>query len=316
MTARLCLMIEGQEGVAWDDWVALADAAERLGFDGLFTSDHYGAPLDSEPRDALDVWAVLAALGPRTRRIRLGTMVSPVTFRPPAVLAKLALTVDHTSGGRVELGMGAGWHEREHAAFGFPFPPLGERLAMLEEQVAILRSLFDAGAIDHHGTHYALDHCVLRPRPLQERVPIILGGGAKPRGARVAAAYADEYNVVFETPDATRAAQQRLDAACEAIGRDPATLTRSLMTRCVVGATPAELDRRLRRVAERAGEDPATIAASPERDAWIVGTPDEVLERIARYREAGIQRFMLQHLDHTDLDMLDLLATAVLPHVP
>ena len=164
-------MIEGQEGVAWDDWLALADATERLGFDGLFTSDHYGAPLDSEPRDALDVWAVLAALGPRTSRIRLGTMVSPATFRPPTVLAKLALTADHTSGGRVEVGMGAGWHEREHAAFGFPFPPLGERLAMLEEQVAILRALFDAGEIDHHGAHYELDHCVLRPRPLQAAPP-------------------------------------------------------------------------------------------------------------------------------------------------
>ena len=142
---------------------------------------------------------MLAALGPRTPRIRFGTMVSPVTFRPPAVTAKLAITVDHVSDGRVEVGLGAGWNEQEHAAFGLPLPPLGVRLSMLEEQAAILRALFDEGQVDHQGEHYRLAVPRSRAR-VQARVPIILGGAAKPRAARLAAAVADEYNLVFDTP--------------------------------------------------------------------------------------------------------------------
>jgi F420-dependent oxidoreductase-like protein len=307
-------MIEGQEGVAWEHWLALADAAERLGFDGLFTSDHYTPLAGHEDRAALDVWAVLAGLATHTDRIRLGTMVSPVTYRAPAVLAKLALTVDHISGGRVEVGMGAGWNEREHEAFGFRFPPIGERLNMLEEQATILRGLFDDGVVDHEGAHYHLEQATLRPRPVQDRVPIVLGGAGKARAARLAARVADEYNRSFATPDDCRESNERLDRACEAAGRDPATLRRSLMTRCVVGRDETEVRDRLRRVGEREGTD--VLAAEPtEGVAWITGTPERALERISAYHDAGIERFMLQHLDHTDLDMLDLVAAEVMPAV-
>jgi F420-dependent oxidoreductase-like protein len=313
--SRLSVMVEGQEGVAWEHWTTLAETVERLGFDGLFTSDHYMPLLAGGPqRDALDVWAVLSALAACTERIRLGTMVSPVTYRPPAVLAKLALTVDHVSGGRVEVGMGAGWHEREHAAFGFAFPPLGVRLAMLEEQATILRALFDHGEVDHVGEHYRLDRCTVRPGPVQARLPITLGGSAKPRAARLAARVADEYNLVFETPDDCRAANERLDRACEAADRDPTTLRRSLMTRCVIGHDRAEYEARMRRVAELTGEDALAVEGTEGR-AWIIGTPQQALERIGEYRAAGVERFMLQHLDHTDLDMLELVAAEVMPEV-
>jgi alkanesulfonate monooxygenase SsuD/methylene tetrahydromethanopterin reductase-like flavin-dependent oxidoreductase (luciferase family) len=185
---------------------------------------------------------------------------------------------------------------------------------MREEQVTVLRALFDDGAVDHEGAHYRLEGATLRPRPVQQRVPLVLGGAGKTRAARLAARVADEYNRSFATPDDCRASNERLDRACEAAGRDPATLRRSLMTRCVVGRDEAEVRDRLRRVGERENSD--VLAAEPtEGGAWITGTPERVLERIAAYRAAGIERFMLQHLDHTDLDMLELVAAEVMPAV-
>lgn len=312
MPARFCVMLEGQEAPDWAGLSALADATERLGFEALFTSDHYASVVDPEgSTGAFDAWGLLAALAARTPRIRFGTMVSPVTFRPPAVLAKLAITVDHVSNGRVEVGLGAGWNEHEHEAFGLSLPPIGVRLSMLEEQATILRALFDEGTVDHQGEHYRL---VSPPFPpsRQARLPIILGGGAKPRAARLAARVADEYNMVFESPAAAAAGRERLDRACEDAGRDPATLPLSLMTRFVIGADERELQARLRRLAEVAHEDVEARLAE-DGDGWIVGTPERVLERIQAYREAGVQRFMLQHLDYTDLDSLELFARRVMP---
>jgi F420-dependent oxidoreductase-like protein len=307
-----CVMIEGQEGVGWDAWCTLAETAERLGFDGLFTSDHYGSAIGIDGRDALDAWAVLTALAGRTARLRLGTLVSPVTFRPPAVVAKLALTADHVSGGRVELGLGAGWNEREHAAHGFPFPPLGERLELLEEQTEIVRRLLDGEELTFSGARYAIERGRLLPAPRQARLPIVIGGAARPRTARLAARFADEYNLVFAPPADCAAARTRLDRACAEAGRDPATLPSSLMTRCVVGRDARELRARLRRVGERSNED-GEAAFREEGGGWIAGTPAQALERIAEYRAAGVSRFFLQHLDHEDADMLELLAEEVLP---
>src|SRR5919204_185225 len=196
----VCLMIEGQEGVTWDRWTALARACEELGFTGLFRSDHYLAFDHPNERGALDAWTTLAALASITQRIRLGTLVSPVTFRHPAQVAKSLVTVDHASGGRAELGMGAGWFEREHRAYGFPFPPTGERMGVLAEQVEIVHRLWskDEGPVTFEGRHYSLDACPGLPKPVQDpHPPLILGGGAGPRGASLAARWADEYNVNF-----------------------------------------------------------------------------------------------------------------------
>src|SRR5256885_6490620 len=186
----VCLMIEGQEGVSWDQWVALALACEEHGFDAMFRSDHYVSFSHPAEFDALDAWTTLAALGARTERIRLGTLVSPVTFRHPSELAKAVVTADHASGGRVELGMGAGWFEGEHRAYGFPFPPSADRYSILEEQVEIVHQLLDRdpAPVTFEGRHYQLEACPAVPKPIQDpHPPLILGGGAGPRAAALAA---------------------------------------------------------------------------------------------------------------------------------
>jgi alkanesulfonate monooxygenase SsuD/methylene tetrahydromethanopterin reductase-like flavin-dependent oxidoreductase (luciferase family) len=274
-------MIEGQEGVTWADWVALADACEEHGLEGLFRSDHYGS-IGSRPwSDAHDAWATISALAVRTERIRLGTLVSPVTFRPAAIVARMVVTADHISGGRVELGLGAGWYEAEHVAHGFPFPPVGERFDKLEA---------DAEAIVRAWT----DDEGQQPKPVQRpHPPIVIGGSAKPRGARLAARLAQEYNTIFATVEQCRERRAALDQACRAEGRDPATLPLSLMTRCVIG----DASRRIR-------ERPA---------AALIGTVQEVAERLRALEEAGVTRVFLQHLDHRDLDSVALIGRELAP---
>jgi F420-dependent oxidoreductase-like protein len=307
---RICLMIEGQEGVSWEQWVTLARAAENAGLEGLFRSDHYRSIVRGEPAGSLDAWATLAGLAAVTERLRLGTMVSPVTFRRVPVLAKMVATVDHISGGRVELGLGVGWHEAEHAAFGFAFPPLGERLEMLEEQLAVLRGAWADGPFSFEGKHYRLGPVDVHPKPVQRpHPPLIIGGGAKPRTVRMAAQFADEYNTVFATP--AECAERR--AVCERgwkdAGRDPATLTFSVMVPWLSGTDSADLQRRAERLAAWKGgdSDAATLIAECAQ-MGVAGTLEEASERLRAYRDAGVDRIMLQHLLHDDLDAIALLA--------
>ena len=307
---RIALMIEGQEGVTWQDWVALAGACEAGGLDALFRSDHYNGLLGDEGREATDAWAVLCALGAVTERIRLGTLVSPVTFRHPSQLAKVVATADHVSGGRVELGLGAGWNEREHAAYGFDFPPLPTRLSLLEEQAEIVRRSWTEEVLTFEGEHYRLDGVRALPKPVQSLPPLLVGGAAQPRSAAVAARFADEYNTLGAGLEELAQRRDRLAAACDAVGRDPATLPLSLMTGCVVGTDRDELRRRGAAVLERLGQDgdpDAFLDAQSER--WIVGTVEEVRDRIGRLGELGIDRVMLQHLAHRDLDMVALIGS-------
>ncbi len=308
-------MIEGQEGVGWSQWVDLARACEEHGFQGLFRSDHYLSFDDPRERGVLDAWSTLAALAAVTERIRFGTLVSPVTFRHPAVLAKSVVTADHVSGGRVELGIGAGWFEREHRAFGFPFPSDDVRMEILSEQVEIVHRLWDRdeNEVSFDGAHYRLEACPAMPKPVQiPHPPLILGGGAGPRAAALAARWADEYNVNYVGPDGVARARTRLSESCEVVGRDPSTLRLSLMTGVVVGADRADLERRALALMEREGEsgDPGEFI-----ERWssnrLVGTVDEVLERLARYAEAGVQRVMLQHLVHEDLETIELIGTEI-----
>jgi len=292
---RVCLMIEGQEGVTWEEWVALARAAEEAGLDALFRSDHYSAivlPLAG----ALDAWTTLAGLAAQTSRLRLGTLVSPGTFRHPSVLARMATTVDHISGGRVEVGMGAGWYERDHTENGFPFLDAKTRFAIFAEQVEIVARTWTEEGFDHTGEHYTLRDQTALPRPVQQpHPPLVLGGTAKPRSAALAARFATEYNTLNAPLDELRERRSRLEAACTEIGRDPGTLGYSLMTTCVVGRDRAEVDERLGRLAKVLGD----------RDwmgEWPRGTIDEVAERLGDLATVGLSRVMLQHLDHTDLD--------------
>ena len=311
------MMIEGQEGVTWEQWMDLARVCEARGFQGLFRSDHYLSFDRPRERGTLDAWATLAGLAAVTERIRLGTMVSPVTFRHPSVLAKSVATVDHISGGRVKLGMGAGWFEREHEAFGFVFPPDGERMNLLAEHVEIVHRLWDRSedAVTFEGVHYRLDAVRSLPVPIQEpHPPLILGGGAGPRAAALAARWADEYDVVSVGPGEARSARARLSEACEAIGRDPRSLRMSLMTGVVVAADRSQLERRMASVMDREGESGAVGDALERwRAEGIAGTVDEALQRLAEYAEAGVDRILMQHLVHEDLEMLELIGTEIVP---
>src|SRR5579875_1866997 len=236
---QLCLMVEGQEDVTWERWVALAQACERHGIGTMFRSDHY-MNLDGHApeRGSLDAWGTLCALAAVTSTLRLGTLVSPATFRHPSELARLVVTADHVSGGRVELGLGAGWHEREHAAHGFAFPALKVRMDILEEQLQIVRGNWLGEPFSFEGEHYSLVDLAARPRPVQTSgaagIPLLMGGDAGPRGARLAARYADEYNTVFPTVAQARERRARVEAACERAGRE--MMPFSVMT-CVVVAS-------------------------------------------------------------------------------
>jgi F420-dependent oxidoreductase-like protein len=194
---RLFLMIEGQEGVTWEQWAAIARTCEESGLDGLFRSDHY-ASTSAYPLPSLDAWATLAALAAVTERIRLGTLVSPATFRHPSVLARAIATVDHVSSGRVDLGLGAGWMELEHRAYGFPFPAMSERLELFAEQLEIVKRQWTEDAFDFEGRHYRLEDCRALPKPLQQPHPPLLVGGRGTRGTvEPAARFADEYNTFY-----------------------------------------------------------------------------------------------------------------------
>ncbi len=274
-------MVEGQEGVSWEQWVALARTCEETGIEGLFRSDHYRSVFDVDGRGSLDAWATLAGLAAATERIRLGTMVSPATFRRPSILARMVATVDHISGGRVELGLGAGWNAGEHEAFGFPFPELGERMEILEAELEIVHRQWTEEEFSFEGSHHRLLRCRAEPKPLQEpHPPLIMGGAAGPRAARLAARWADEYNTTFATVDDCRERRARVVDACAVEGREPIVF--SLMIACCVGRDARETLGRARRRIERAGgsDDPAALLA---REDHLVGTVDEVVARLRAY---------------------------------
>jgi F420-dependent oxidoreductase-like protein len=309
---QLCLMIEGQEGVSWPQWVALAHACEQHHIPALFRSDHYmNLDLQHPDRGALDAWATLTALAAITSTLRLGTMVSPATFRHPSELAKVVVTADHVSGGRVELGLGAGWHEREHEAYGFPFPPTRERMDVLEEQLQIVLGAWTEAPFSFAGGHYTLRDLDAQPRPVQQpHPPLIMGGSAGRRSVALAARYADEYNTPFATLDDVRLRREAVLRACEQAGRDP--LPFSIMTGVVVGADEAELRRRAARLTERTGLSDVT---SQPPAGWIVGTADRAAEQLAALRDAGVSRVLCQHLLHDDLDAVALIGDRLGPAV-
>src|SRR6185437_14271603 len=257
---RVALMIEGQEGVTWEQWCALADACEEHGVETLFRSDHYISQADEAGNVAHDAWTTLAGLAARTTTLRLGTLVSPATFRPPGLLANVAATVDHISGGRIELGLGAGWMEREHRAYGFPFPETSTRVAMFAEQLEIVHRLWSGDRVEFHGTYYTLEDAPAQPKPLQEPHPPLIVGGSGTRGtAEPASRFADEYNTPFVSPDDFARIRARVEQACERTGR---TLGFSTMTGCVIGETREEARERARQLYGRMPRD-------ADFDAWV-----------------------------------------------
>ena len=304
---RVCLMIEGQESVTWEQWVALAKACEQGPIEALFRSDHYGSVMGRADRGSLDAWATIAGLAAITTDLRLGTLVSPATFRHPSVLAKNVVTADHISGGgRIELGMGTGWLDAEHAAYGFPFPPMGERFELLEEQIEIVRRQWEEGSLDFEGKHYQL-HGDALPKPLS-RPNLIVGGRAKPRSLRLAARWADEYNLVMMTAEECAEAVPAVKRAWQEAGRPEPVI--SLMTSCIIGSDEVDLLERAHATAEIRGDDATDPEAylEAERPNSVVGTVAELREQLGALEEVGVQRVMLQYLTHADLDGVDYIA--------
>ena len=316
---RYCVMIEGQEGVRWPDWLALARTAEDLGYEGLFTSDHYYSVVGAPDRGSSDAWTVLAGIAAVTERIRLGTLVSPITFRLPVVLAKAATTVDHISGGRAELGMGAGWWEEEHRTHGFPFPPTPERFERLAEQLEIVHGLFSEEELTFEGAFYALENCRFTPKPVQRpHLPVIVGGDGGPVMAALVARWADEFNTYHAMPEEIGKRFGRVRKDVEERGRDPSSVTMSLMHTILVGADEDDLRERAKRKADGDDDFDGDLDAYVKElddSGAIVGTPERAAERLSAFAEAGVERIMLQHLLHDDVEMLEIFAREVIPEV-
>ena len=294
----LRIFTEPQEGATYDELLAVARTTEECGFDAFFRSDHYQGIMGPGGVGSTDAWITLAGLARETSRIRLGTLVTPVTFRLPGPLAVSVAQVDRMSGGRVELGLGTGWYDGEHAAYGIPFPPVGERFAMLQEQLQVLRGLWSAsGAFSFAGEHYQLTDSPALPKPQQAHVPIVMGGFGQKRTPRLAATYADEYNVPFHPVAETAAAFDRVRAAAVETGR---SLVYSAAQTVAVGKDDVEARRR----AEAIGQKPL-----------LGGTVAEVVDVLGQFGQAGAARVYLQVLDLSDLDHLELIASEVMPQL-
>jgi F420-dependent oxidoreductase-like protein len=305
-------MIEGQNGVTWPQWVALAQACEGNGILTLYRSDHY-LELSGQhnERGSLDAWATINALAAVTSKLRLGTLVSPATFRHPSELAKVVATADNISHGRIDFGLGAGWHEREHSAYGFPFPDTKTRMDILEEQLKVVLGQWADEPLSHHGDHYRLESLDAQPKPVQRpHPPVIMGGNAGPRSARLAARYADEYNTAFPTEQEIAERKARITEACERTDRDPIPF--SIMTTVIVGDDDADLRARARRVADLQNTDADQLLTHPP-ESWVVGTVEKAAEQIRRLEGAGVDRLMCQHLAHDDIEFVALLGQRLVP---
>jgi F420-dependent oxidoreductase-like protein len=304
---QLRIFTEPQQGASYDTLLSVATAAENLGFDAFFRSDHYlkmGAV--SGLPGPTDAWITLAGLARDTSRIRLGTLMSPATFRYPGPLAISVAQVDQMSGGRVEFGFGAGWYGAEHAAYAIPFPDLGERFERYAEQLAIISGLWETPASETFsftGKHYTVTDSPGLPKTAQQpRPPVLIGGAGPKRTPALAARYADEFNVPFSTTEATAAAFGRVRAACEVAGRDPASMTYSAAQTVCCGRSPEELKRR----ADAIGREVDDL-----REHGLAGMPDEVAAKITEFASLGASRMYLQVLDLSDLDHLELLAELI-----
>lgn len=306
---ELRVFTEPQQGATYDQLLAVARTAEECGYGAFFRSDHYLAMDGDGLPGPTDAWVTLAGLARETSTIRLGTLVTAATFRNPGPLAIAVAQVDAMSDGRVELGLGSGWYAQEHAAYGLPFPDLPERFDRLEEQLAILTGLWrtPVGAtFGFTGEHYTVVDSPALPKPVQDPLPVLVGGGGKKRTPHLAATYAHEFNMPFASLEDTEAQFGRVRAACDAVDRDPAELVYSAALTVCVGADEAEVVRR----AAAIGRDVEELRAR-----GVAGTPDEALQTLNRFEEIGCERVYLQVMDLTDLEHLRLVADAVMPFV-
>jgi F420-dependent oxidoreductase-like protein len=321
---RFALMIEPQQGLSYDEQLAIVRRAEKVGFESFFRSDHYQSFPGPSGEPTTDAWAVLAGLARETSTIGLGTLVSPVTFRPVGNLAKVVTTVDEMSGGRVEFGLGAGWNDEEHAQLGLPFPEIKERADIMEEHFAVLHGLWgEPDGWSFQGEHVTIQNAQFHPKPVARpgrptfpngasRPRLLAGGEGSPRSMRIAARYADEFNLSSSSPDTARTKFAELRAACEAIGRDPATMGRSVMAGVLIGRSDAEVETRKAALLAAFGNEEGGEAWFTTRERrWVIGTPDRARAMVARFADAGAERLMLQDFIPRDLDMIDVMSEAL-----
>ena len=321
---RFALMIEAQQGLSYRDQLAIATRAEANGFETLFRSDHYASFPGPAGQPTTDAWAVLAGLARETQRIGLGVLVSPVTFRHPGSFAKVVTTVDEMSGGRIEVGVGAGWNELEHRQLGLAFPPIRERANLLEDTLAILHGLWgEPDGWSYQGHQVSIAEANFKSKPVDlpgrprtaiggARPRILVGGEGSPRSCRLAARYADEFNLSSSDPEKAREVYAALDTACLAIGRDPATLTRSAMVGILIGRNKAEMEERVAAMIRALGADADDTWLSERKSRWITGTAEQAREAVRRYEVAGAKRIMLQDFLPWDLDMIDVMGEVLI----
>ncbi len=325
---RFALMLESQQGLTYGDHVAIAKRAEANGIETLFRSDHYTSFPGPSGQPTTDAWTVMAGLARDTDRIGLGVLVSPMTFRHPGSFAKVVTTVDEMSGGRIEVGVGAGWNEQEHRQLGLAFPPIKERADLMEDTLAILHGLWgEPDGWSYEGHQVSLEGAQFDPKPVdvpgRPRTPIggarprlLVGGQGSPRTYRLAARYSDEFNLSSSGPDTARERFALVDAACEAIGRDPATITHSTMAGVLIGRTDAEIAERMTAAAQTFGSGEDDRAWLDERlERWITGTPDQARAMVRRFADAGVERIMLQDMLPWDLDMIDVMGEVLVGQV-
>jgi len=305
--ADIGIMVEGQEHMTWERFLGLAKTVEELGFDSLFRSDHLTALGGEKERESLALWPSLTALALETKRIRFGPMVCSMTFRHPAMLAKMAASVSDLSGGRLDLGLGAGWYQGEHEMFGIDFPRYGTRLKMLDEGTQVIRMLFGDEPANFEGEFFQLKNAATYPKPRD--LAIIMGGKGE-KTLQVVARHADEWNCSYIGVDVFREKSQQLDANCEAIGRDPATLRRSLMIPFVIARDKKDIQTRIDAHRRMFSDLPKDLA-SWQQAGFIGGPQQQVLDQMKVFEEAGISRFMLQHNDLDDTDSLALLGEVI-----
>lgn len=316
---KLGVMVEGQENLTWDRWRRLIVLAEELGFESIWRSDHLLSLIDAT-RDSLETWVALTLAAAESTRLIFGPLVSPITFRHPALLAKMAVDLDSLSGGRLVLGVGAGWNEQEHRAFGIAFPSTRERFERLEEGIEVVRRLLGDGPAHFSGRHYQLDGADPRPKPAPGRtIPILLGGMGERRALPLVARYADEWNLTTASPAIYRARSERLAAICRSIGRDPSEIKRSVAAGLLIGANASELRRRCQvmqtLIPSLAELDTDSVPEAVREAGWVAGTPDTIVECLRALAAEGVERAMLQLNDHTDEASLRLVAKEVMPVV-
>jgi F420-dependent oxidoreductase-like protein len=311
---KVGIMIEGQEGLTWERWFRLAQAAEDLGYESLCRSDHLTGLGGASKRPSLETWSALSALATRTKRIRFGPLVSPLTFYHPAILAKMAAAVDNLSGGRLDLGLGAGWNEHEHRMFGVPFPPLKERLDRLEAGARLIRALEQGQPVTLKQPHFPLEKAESFPLPSAGRYRIVIGGRGERRTLKIVAEFADEWNVTRVDIAGFTEKSQVLAEHCRAFGRKPESIARSLMIPCAIGREPAEVARRIVTIREIFPALPADEAAW-HAASFLAGPPERIVADLQAWKKAGLQRVMLQTLDQEDIAGLELFAREVMPRL-